>query len=723
MSINSVDIKLLNGSKQEIVYEDVETITIPKATGSGVETFTAGVPLGENDVQIAPDFSSGDMVIGAPTGYVVRGATIVKPSGMEDVIALGESLMGVSGRYVTPGTSLGVSLNFSSGDMSFLASSAERWNRVDVFKPATLLSENVKKGVDIAGITGTFVTPGTTKSVTLDFSSGDMSIAAVGDERWNQIDIFKPATLLPENIVEGAEIAGIIGTYNAGVYAKPYITLSANAYSAYATAYGYSGTSAHLIIKIPSEAMVAYVAFSASFNSSSTTANMSIWRNGTLPFSSYISGSWLCFEASSKMGTHGSTAKIAVVGGVDYFLNPFVFQVISEPYAMLAVDRTTGLEFSITRVYGVGQNSFAPNNIEGLSIKSFGSIDVNALGGMKAVVTEQSGMINTSSIRSYLANNCFYFEAPNVTRIENSYAFSGLTKLKEISMPVCENISSAMFYNCNSLLSVYIPSCSEIASNAFQGCGSLKTVSFSVCKKVEEYAFANCFLLSSVYLPECETVGSYAFSRCSALSSIELPKCKSIYASAFYSCGALTEVNFPACTFLGAKAFLSCSLLSSVAVPECITIGANCFSGLSLLSSISLPKCESIGEAAFWCCSSLKSIVLPMLKYGGASGIANFGAFQSCKELTTVIIGNGESTIDYLATMTFAYCSKLQSVIILSPNVPTLKNTNVFNGTPISNSTYLGFFGSIYVLNSMVNAFKAASNWSVYSARIVGVDL
>lgn len=47
--------------------------------------------------------------------------------------------------------------------------------------------------------------------------------------------------------------------------------------------------------------------------------------------------------------------------------------------------------------------------------------------------------------------------------------------------------------------------------------------------------------------------------------------------------------------------------------------------------------------------------------------------------------------------------------------------TTIFYNTPMSSSTYLGYFGSIYVPSSLLNSYKTATNWTFYSNRMVGI--
>lgn len=145
------DVKLLNGSKQEVSYTGVETVTMPGTDGQD-KVFTAGTPIDAMD--ISPDFSGGDMPLEAPNGYVVRGATIKKPDGAEQVIAKGKTLAGISGAYVTPGTAKEITPDFSEGDQTVTAEGDERWSEVTVKKPDTLVPENIAAGIEIAGVVG-----------------------------------------------------------------------------------------------------------------------------------------------------------------------------------------------------------------------------------------------------------------------------------------------------------------------------------------------------------------------------------------------------------------------------------------------------------------------------------------------------------------------------------------------------------------------------------------
>lgn len=58
------------------------------------------------------------------------------------------------------------------------------------------------------------------KTIAPDFSAGDIEVEADAGEFISKVTVQKPENLLPENIVEGVDIAGIIGTLAAGGGAK-----------------------------------------------------------------------------------------------------------------------------------------------------------------------------------------------------------------------------------------------------------------------------------------------------------------------------------------------------------------------------------------------------------------------------------------------------------------------------------------------------------------------
>lgn len=159
---------------------------------------------------------------------------------------------------------------------------------------------------------------------------------------------------------------------------------------------------------------------------------------------------------------------------------------------------------------------------------------------------------------------------------------------------------------------------------------------------------------------------------------------------AFAACTSLTSVNFAACETVGSYAFIGCTNLDTMSFPACTRINNYAFSGCTKLTSIYFPVCSMINYYGFANCSGITTANLPVCNY-----IHN-GAFSNCSRLTSLTLGGS--------------------------TVATLNNVGAFKNTPISVSTYTGTFGSIYVLASLVDAYKSATNWATYADRITAIN-
>ena len=81
--------------------------------------------------------------------------------------------------------------------------------------------------------------------------------------------------------------------------------------------------------------------------------------------------------------------------------------------------------------------------------------------------------------------------------------------------------------------------------------------------------------------------------------------------------------------------------------------------------------------------------------------------------LTKVVMPNMMTIQSYA----FYNCTVLETVIIGTNAVATLKNVNCFNNTPIAKGT-----GYIYVPAGLVDAYKTANNWSNYASQIRAIE-
>lgn len=180
--------------------------------------------------------------------------------------------------------------------------------------------------------------------------------------------------------------------------------------------------------------------------------------------------------------------------------------------------------------------------------------------------------------------------------------------------------------------------------------------------------FQNCTLLENLVLPDTlEIIGYKCFWNCPLLSIDVTDKLYNVIS-------------------IGAGAFAIQGVTGIVNMPNLIELGGNfdgagayaqkTFRSANISEVRSLGHVTVIGSGAFAGCVSLKKVLLPdgvILRdqvYNYSNGFG--GCFERCTNLEEVVFG---SSVTYIGTMCFAYCSSLNIDI-----------SNLFE-----NSTHLGF--------------------------------
>ena len=222
---------------------------------------------------------------------------------------------------------------------------------------------------------------------------------------------------------------------------------------------------------------------------------------------------------------------------------------------------------------------------------------------------------------------------------------------------------------------------------------NLTTVNFPELLTVGSSAFAYCYRLRNISFPKVKTISQYAFQYCSsmnyAIDSTKFPSLTgTVGAYAFRTCQYLTGVNLSNVTSIGAQAFSGCSRITSVNLPNITSTGAGAFSYLTTCTEYSLPKLQTVGSSTFYSNWALSTLTLP-----AATKISAYA---------------------------FRYCSTLMSLYLPGSSIPALASTTAFANMPMSVSVN-NEYGSIYVPSSLVASYKAATNWSTYSNRIVAI--
>ena len=276
-----------------------------------------------------------------------------------------------------------------------------------------------------------------------------------------------------------------------------------------------------------------------------------------------------------------------------------------------------------------------------------------------------------------------------------------------------------VFENCSSLSEIYLPKCTFIKGAAFNLCTSLTTASLGALLSVSKWygnpVFLNNGSLSQLYIgtgvagivqydnlfsanfptslqsgigsiyTHWQNYDSYINATgWSSLSSLfvsvgepDKPLLsfsdgllygenvivnKSYYAALGINSNSITAISFSKITTVYTNDYTDCSHLTSVSLPACKRINDNGFYGCLALTYIDLPECEFIGKTAFYAYPAPSLTIV--LRY---NGIVSRNADQ-------LVDGNGASKL------------------------------------------------SILVPSSLVDAYKSAQYWSVYSSRIFPIE-
>lgn len=318
------------------------------------------------------------------------------------------------------------------------------------------------------------------------------------------------------------------------------------------------------------------------------------------------------------------------------------------------------------------------------------------------------------------ARNITSIDFSNIEYIPSG-AFSSSTYLSGVTTIVGREVvecggnqfSGHTTYGVGYVNAISFPKLKYLPSSFTIWCSYLSVLTTDYLLSIGASALRSAVKLQSISISkDLSFVGEYALYGCTILSTpIDVDASIYIGSNAFMYCRSIPYVRLNNCETIASGAFQSCNSISFIDLPTCININMSAFSSCSSLSSINLPACESISGSAFYSCVALPSVYLPNCKYIGYSG------FRFCSELSTVVLPN----IERIETGAFASCPKLSVVRLTGNSVAYLGGSAAFGSTPITLSSYLGYFGSIGVRQSLLESWKTKTNWTYLSARFVGM--
>lgn len=353
-------------------------------------------------------------------------------------------------------------------------------------------------------------------------------------------------------------------------------------------------------------------------------------------------------------------------------------------------------------------------DLRSLAVTSNGEYAPSGFDGFNNVVVDvpmPSGSISISANGTYDVSS-FANAVVDVQggASDDNFLIAACEKPGSIYSPAASAVAEYAFWSNTYVKGIELPNARHIGSSAFYQCTSLSFASFANCSYIDEYAFLFAGI-ETIYIPSCEYIGRLAFNGCYKLSSVSIPVCSSISSSAFYGCASLQNVYAPSVQTIRKDAFRECTALSEVICPMVSIIESTTFYNCRALQTISLPNCTVVGASAFQLCTSLQSVSLPVCSVLGTY------AFYACFSLQMVSLPNCTA----IGTNAFTKCSALESIYLEGSEMCKLYDWQVFQGTPIEDSSYLGHYGSVFVPASLVDTYKSANWWSGYSDRITAL--
>ena len=254
-----------------------------------------------------------------------------------------------------------------------------------------------------------------------------------------------------------------------------------------------------------------------------------------------------------------------------------------------------------------------------------------------------------------------------------------------------------------------------LVSSAFNGCSSLAEISLPASlTSIEKYAFRGCSSLARVKNLEntkVTSINANAFQNCTSLAEINFPSSlNKIESYAFYGCSSLTKLNIPEDIRnlqIWDLAFYNCTSLSVINIISAISnLGRGAFDGVQLSGVVNFENLTEIGPYALRNTNVTKVIFPAIIKLPALHN--NDGIFSNCSHLVLVDIGENCTDIGDRSLGRYVGTQGIDITLIVRASTPPSL------GGPLIGIVSANI-GSIFVPDASVEAYKQATNWSLYA--------
>lgn len=234
---------------------------------------------------------------------------------------------------------------------------------------------------------------------------------------------------------------------------------------------------------------------------------------------------------------------------------------------------------------------------------------------------------------------------------------------------------------------------------------------------IKSCAFKGCSDLTDVIVPNATVIGHSAFLKCTLLKHItadtfpKVTRCNNAGSStgAFMECTSLETVVWPSIVTVSGELFMKCSSLISADMSNLTSPGDSMFNSCTKLVSVNLPKMTKATANFVYGCTALKTITLPSV-----TSVNGGGAFrQSGLEIIDLPV-----CTSIAGSYAIGYMDHMKALVLRSSTMCTLAASNIFNtNKKLENGT-----GFIYVPRSLIDSYKAATNWSAYASSFRALE-
>lgn len=591
----------------DVAYYGIETVTFDTTTEGKQQTFTKGVAV--EGLEIVPDFSGGDMAVNAPVGMLVKSAVVKKPDG--------------------------------------------------------LAAENIRKGTDVAGVTGDFIGDTETAEVALDMADGDQEITpSVECKVLTRVTVKKPETLVPENIAKDVEIGGVVGTHQGGAGLELYEPEWIDDICFW----DYDGT---LVMHIPVE----------------QAANLS-----ELPTPPAHDG--LTFQGWNytleQVQSYTYPIDVGAIYTTDDGTTRIRINITNASYLAVCVSFKQTVAKSVTIDWGDGKTSTSTSTINSAlalyhTYASVGEYWI-AITVASGTITLGSGIVNGQLVASGSSSNADIYRryVTDVHVGENAelakYTFEYMHNLTRLTIPHgIATIPGSCFDRCGAKVIALPSSVSTVESVGCSWAGGMYN-------NPEDFR-------AVLSIPESvSTVGSSAFSY-SYGWRLCIPKTITTFPSSMISGWRFAKRLFISddVTDIGQSALQYWTALEKVTLPTALTTFAY-MNYLSSLKTITIPpNLATIGSNAFQYAYALEELRIPATVTSVSSG---FLGNSGCKRLIV------EGALD-LSNLQTSSMHSLREIIYLSKTPPS--KVNLGSGYHV-----------VYVPDAAYDAYVAAASSTSY---------